>query len=120
VNINRYKRQLFAMEQQLLKPLDQVGEKAREQVHDSARDVGDEGVDNEGKEQQFAETNTDSATLDQVREALKRIENGTFGKCQFDGQAIEEKRLEAIPWTRYCLKHKQLLEGPQSRQTPTL
>jgi RNA polymerase-binding transcription factor DksA len=36
-----------------------------------------------------------------------------------DGAPIEEKRLEAVPWTPYCLKHQQLLEGA-SRPKPTL
>jgi DnaK suppressor protein len=107
------------MEQQLLNPIERVGEKARKQDDDPIHDAGDEAAEDEGKEQQFAEANADSTTLDQVREALKRIENGTFGKCPVDGQAIEEKRLEAIPWTPYCLKHEQLLEGPP-RQMPTL
>jgi len=107
------------MEQQLLKRLERVGEHALEQNDDPVRDVGDEGVDNEGKEQQFRQADADSTTLGQVREALRRIENGTFGKCLADGKVIEEKRLLAIPWTPYCLKHEQLLEGPVSRRTPT-
>ncbi len=37
-----------------------------------------------------------------------------------DGGPIEEKRLEAIPWAAYCLKHEKLLETSQSVATPTL
>jgi DnaK suppressor protein len=55
-----------------------------------------------------------------VRDALKRIEEGTFGKCVVDGGAIEEKRLNAVPWTPYCLKHEQLLEKEHPRRMPTL
>jgi DnaK suppressor protein len=62
----------------------------------------------------------DSTTLNQVRDALKRIEEGTFGKCVIDGGAIEEKRLQAMPWTPYCLKHEQILEKEQPRRMPTL
>jgi RNA polymerase-binding transcription factor DksA len=37
-----------------------------------------------------------------------------------DGGPIEEKRLEAVPWTPYCLKHQKLLEAASQTRTPTL
>ena len=56
--------------------------------------------------------------LNQVRDALARIENGTYGHCLADGGPIDTKRLEAIPWTPYCLKHQELLKaGPSPRPT---
>jgi DnaK suppressor protein len=45
-----------------------------------------------------------------VRAALKRIDDGTYGKCVVDGEPIDEKRLESVPWTPYCLKHQAELE----------
>jgi DnaK suppressor protein len=58
--------------------------------------------------------------LKQVREALGRVADGTFGTCIVDGGPIEERRLEAEPWTPYCLKHEQRLEGMASSKAPTL
>jgi RNA polymerase-binding transcription factor len=55
-----------------------------------------------------------------VRDALQRIEDGTFGKCIVDGGPIEEKRLEAIPWTPYCLKHERQNELSEPLETPSL
>ena len=57
--------------------------------------------------------------LEHIRDALQRIEDGTFGRCVVDGEPIEKKRLEAVPWTPYCLKHQEQLEAP-SRPGPTL
>ena len=119
MDTNHYKKRLLAMERQLSIRLERVGEQARKLEDDPVRHVGDEGVENQGKEQEFTQANANSTTLEEVREALKRIENGTFGKCLADGQVIEEKRLEAMPWTPYCLKHEQQLEGTP-RRTPTL
>ena len=45
-------------------------------------------------------------TLREVRLALARIDAGTFGLCEHGGEHIDEKRLEAIPWTRYCSAHE--------------
>ncbi|MCL6432071.1 MAG: TraR/DksA C4-type zinc finger protein [Anaerolineae bacterium] len=40
----------------------------------------------------------------QVREALARLEAGTYGICQKCGQPIDEERLELLPLTTYCIR----------------
>ena len=50
------------------------------------------------------------ALLAQVQRALKRIENGTYGKCVSCGQPIPEERLEAIPWAERDVKCEEQLE----------
>ena len=37
-----------------------------------------------------------------VTEALKRLDSDEFGICILCGDAIKLKRLDAVPWTRYC------------------
>jgi RNA polymerase-binding transcription factor DksA len=49
--------------------------------------------------------NQSSAGLDQVEAALARIADGTYGTCAICGEAIAEGRLEARPWTPFCIKH---------------
>jgi DnaK suppressor protein len=97
-----------------------AGASAREPGDEPTRDVGDESVDNERKEEQFREAEADWTVLKQVREALEPIEHGTFGKCLLDGGAIEEKRLEAMPRTPYCLKHQQRVESSRPPRTASL
>jgi DnaK suppressor protein len=46
-----------------------------------------------------------SAGLDQVEAALARIAEGTYGTCAVCGEAIAEGRLEARPWTPFCIRH---------------
>ncbi|GGI81043.1 TraR/DksA family transcriptional regulator [Pseudarthrobacter scleromae] len=46
-----------------------------------------------------------SAGLDQVDAALARIAAGTYGTCAVCGEAIAEGRLEARPWTPFCIRH---------------
>lgn len=45
------------------------------------------------------------ARYDTVIAALKRIEAGTYGKCEVCGKTIEEARLEADPAATTCVKH---------------
>jgi DnaK suppressor protein len=42
--------------------------------------------------------------LYQVQEALKRYQQDTYGICQNCGREIDIARLEAIPYTPYCLR----------------
>ena len=120
MNIEQYKRRLQAEEERLLKSIDRADTSARALSGEAVRDRGDASVSDEEKEEQFQEADTGLATLNQVRDALKRIEEGTFGKCLADGGPIEAKRLEAMPWTPYCMKHQQLLDAANPPRTPTL
>ncbi len=40
-----------------------------------------------------------------IDEALERMKEGTYGLCEVCFKPIEEKRLEAIPWTTLCIEH---------------
>jgi RNA polymerase-binding transcription factor DksA len=40
----------------------------------------------------------------EAREALHRLDEGTYGSCENCGQKIAKARLEAIPFTRFCVK----------------
>jgi DnaK suppressor protein len=119
VDVERYRQQLLQIERELARRIDRSTAEVREQVDDSAHDVGDESVSDELRDEQLTEADLDSTTLAEVRAALTRIDDGTFGRCIVDGAPIEEKRLEAMPWTPYCLKHQQLREAGR-RTTATL
>ncbi|WP_347111049.1 TraR/DksA C4-type zinc finger protein [Paenarthrobacter sp. S56] len=43
--------------------------------------------------------------LEQIDAALVRIAEGTYGVCIICGNPIPEGRLEARPWTPYCVNH---------------
>ena len=95
-------------------------EQAREQVLDSPRDAADYSVADEAESVDFAVAELDTTALEQIRDALQRIEDGTFGRCVVDGEPIEPKRLEAVPWTPYCLKHQNELATESATRTPSL
>lgn len=43
--------------------------------------------------------------LEEVRIAIQKMNNGQYGVCLTCTQDIPYARLEAIPWTAYCIKH---------------
>jgi RNA polymerase-binding transcription factor len=120
MNVQHYKQRLIDLEKTLSAKIGQETDQGRGEFVESAHDVGDASVADEMASVAFTEAEHNSAVLKQVREALGRVADGTFGTCIVDGGPIEEGRLEAVPWTPYCLKHEQRLEAVASSKTPTL
>ncbi len=118
-DVEHYRRRLLELEARLTSRIERDTALAREQVIDTAADAGDESVADESESEDFTDAELDAAVLQQVREALQRIEDGTYGRCLIDGGRIGKKRLDAVPWTPYCIKHQKLLEAA-SRPKPTL
>src|SRR5689334_25241344 len=50
---------------------------------------------------------TDSKLLRAIEEAILRIDNGTYGICADCEEEIALVRLDAVPWTRVCIKCKE-------------
>lgn len=45
----------------------------------------------------------DKDSLKRIKDALSRIEDGSFGECESCGDAIPEKRLSAVPYCTTCV-----------------
>jgi len=117
VNVESYRQQLLAKQRELAARL-QPGATTHDLGDQSVRDSGDDSVHNETSEEHLRDAQADWTVLSQVRDALARIDNGTYGLCLTDGEPIDARRLAAIPWTSYCQRHQALLEaGPPRRTT---
>ncbi|MCA1781304.1 MAG: TraR/DksA family transcriptional regulator [Dermatophilaceae bacterium] len=46
-----------------------------------------------------------AALLEQVRRALVKLDEGSYGRCDECGEDIGAARLEARPWSVRCLRH---------------
>ena len=119
MNIDHYRQRLLVLERKLAESLGEEVKTARE-AGDDQGDAGDLAQVDQLKEGSLALAETDSAILAAVRAALRRIEDGTYGRCLVDGEPIDAKRLEAVPWTPYCLKHQSELEERVGTRTPSL
>ena len=120
MNQLQYKQRLLDLERDLAARTARETNLGREQSNQGVADVGDAGVAEEDASADFNEAELDSTVLSLVRDALRRIEAGTFGLCVVDGQPIEPKRLESSPWVPYCLKHQTLLEAAARHRFPTM
>jgi DnaK suppressor protein len=120
MNVERYKQRLLELEKTLSARTDRSMRDGQEELIDTAHDAGDASVADVAASDDFTQAELDSMILQQVQDALRRIADGTFGRCVIDGGPIEEKRLEAVPWAAYCLKHQALLEAAAQPKTWTL
>jgi DnaK suppressor protein len=75
-----------------------------------AQDVADQAVAGYQKEMLFSQGTVRNAQLRLVRQALNRIADGSYGDCVHCYQAIGPKRIEALPWTPYCIDCQEKIE----------
>jgi len=96
MNLGDYKQRLLKLEQDLATRLRSEVDTARDTRDDQA-EPGDLAHVEEMKGEYFALAQSDSAILAQVRAALARIDDGTYGYCEETGEPISLRRLEARP-----------------------
>jgi|SRR5215469_12312381 len=79
--------------------------------HTEAKDEGDRAAASTEAEMSVAQRSQAEGLLRVVTAALQRINEGKFGECLNCGQDIGTRRLEAIPWARYCITCQELIDG---------
>jgi RNA polymerase-binding protein DksA len=68
--------------------------------------MADQGTDNMERELAFAHGSKGRRLIYHIDEALRRIEDGTYGKCHNCGKQIQLPRLRAVPHARLCIQCK--------------
>jgi DnaK suppressor protein len=98
--INKYKAMLEAKQSELSAGLRNREDIAIEKTPDAIDEVQLAG------ERELAIRNLDreSNLLRNVRGALGRVADGSYGICMHCEEDIKIKRLDAVPWTKYCNK----------------
>jgi DnaK suppressor protein len=104
LNTERFKQRLLDKQRELVDEMADLEAEARDSGAPEVKDFADNATSDEGRSEALEEDEVISQTLTQVREALKRIEQGTYGRCVACGRQIEPARLEAVPWAAYCLE----------------
>jgi len=66
--------------------------------------MADVGTDNYEQEFTLSLLQNEEDTLDMIESALERIEDGIYGSCVECGGRITKTRLNAIPYTPFCIK----------------
>ena len=104
MNIDGMKQKLLQKKRELQGNIARLEEEAQDSGDPEVRDSTDDATSAQGASESLQEEELESGTLVQVEDALRRIEDGSYGKCRACGRPIEPARLEAVPWAAYCLE----------------
>lgn len=82
----------------------------QESADDGTEDIVDRANNSYNRELMFSISDAERGMLLQIEDALSRINAGTYGRCANCGNAIHPLRLQAVPWTRFCIDCQELAE----------
>jgi len=102
---SRLKGDLDQMTDEALRKPDSSGNLSNVPLH-----MADVGTENYDQEFTLSLIENEQGTLDQIADALSRINAGTFGACEECGEPIAKPRLQAIPYARHCIECARELE----------
>jgi DnaK suppressor protein len=83
---------------------------ATEEAPNFSEHMADAGTDSYDRDFTLSLLSSEQNALYEIEQALKRIEDGTFGVCELTGKPIQAERLEAIPWARFSTDAERDLE----------
>ncbi|HYO99570.1 MAG TPA: TraR/DksA family transcriptional regulator [Pyrinomonadaceae bacterium] len=108
--LKSYRDRLLERREGLFRQVTEAEMSSRERDLEATQDPADMAANAYTKELLISMSANDRRLLALIDEALNRIEAGGFGECVNCGEPVQEKRLEAVPWARYCLKCQDLQE----------
>jgi DnaK suppressor protein len=111
VERERYREQLEKLKSRMRADATAVAEQARSatsgqasgELSNAPMHLGDSGTEEFLHDLNATLVENEEYLANEVREALRRIEKGTFGRCESCGKAIAKPRLDAMPYARLCV-----------------
>ncbi len=105
-----FRNKLLQMKRELITSLNERYNEALSFGNDGTQDSADEAYNIYNKNLMLGKVETDALKLQLVEQALQRIDQGSYGMCIECEDEIEEKRLEFVPFARFCMECKSELE----------
>lgn len=114
--LEKFRERLEAEKREILRDFSEYIRSEREA--DPHRPVGDsEDLASEARTRELTllMSDRDREQLREIEDALRRIEQGTYGICEESGEEIPVQRLEAIPTARYTVAVQEEIEAENLR-----
>ncbi len=109
--LKKFKGMLVQYLQHLGVTLEHMEEAVLRAEVDASPEDGDEfGNGSNTREFEIGLIENEGVILQEVREALERIESKKYGQCLHCNEMIPLGRLEVLPYARFCLEHQRLHE----------
>ncbi|MDQ3651671.1 MAG: TraR/DksA C4-type zinc finger protein [Acidobacteriota bacterium] len=108
--LKTYRDRLLERREALFRQVTEAEMSSRERDAEATQDPADMAANAYTKELMISMSANDRRLLGLIDEALKRVEAGDYGDCVNCAEPVLEKRLDAVPWARYCLRCQDLQE----------
>lgn len=112
--LDRYRDILLRKRAELLGDMTNLEEEALRQSSGSLSNMpqhmADQGSDTFDQAMSLSLVDVDRNLIREIDDALKRIDQGTYGVCLHTGKRIPTERLEQVPWTKYTIEAARELE----------
>lgn len=109
-DMEKFRRPLVEKRSELTREIGKNKDAGEESAEEMTQDIVDKATSSYTKEFLFSLSDNERVLVQQVEEALSRLDAGAFGTCTNCGSTISEKRLVAVPWTPYCVDCMELSE----------
>jgi DnaK suppressor protein len=115
-DVERLRQKLELQHHETRQFLHRLEHEAQSLDAEATQDSADRCVISLSKESLFERSSQRRTVLRLIEAALKRIVDGSFGICVACGDEIQNQRLQALPWTQFCLRCQGELEALAYRQ----
>jgi RNA polymerase-binding transcription factor DksA len=115
-----YYRQLLQIRERLIRNRAAQLQRAAQPIAACSTDFGESASDEIDHSIALGALSAEQDALYEVDEAIRRVQNGTYGRCQETGKPIPSARLRAIPWTRFVKEVEERLEQEGGVRRPHL
>ena len=112
VDTDRFREALLAERQRVVNAIEYLHTENSSSLTDDTGELVSSSADNHpgdmatetfDRELDYTLEENSEHVLSEIDGALRRIEDGTFGRCESCGREIDEARLEAIPYATKCI-----------------
>lgn len=110
IDIEQLRRRLELQRHDVWQFLSRLEHETRALDVDSAQESEDRYAIGFSKESLFERSNQRRTLLRLIEASLRRIVDGSFGICLTCGDDIQDRRLEALPWTQFCARCQEAIE----------
>lgn len=102
--LNRLKASLVEKRLALIQKVNGIKSDLRDPIPRTVQDSGDKILEFTSCHALLSESFLHSLNLRSIEDALKRMEEGTYGRCADCGSHIETRRISAVPWALFCIQ----------------
>jgi RNA polymerase-binding protein DksA len=123
VDLKKYEKLLLARRKEILENIEDLRKDTASTIKESTGELShytyhmaDLGTDAQEREKKFMLAHKSGRLIYHIDEALRRIKDGTYGKCHLCGKEITKARLQAVPHASLCIECKSKEEKEKARQ----